>query len=125
MLKQWWQYEWAVAKRAWHEIKLTTFLSWSFFIGLGAYGGQWLSGLKSEHETELYIVIGVCSTAIGLCCAFFYKLFALPSKMAVEAQEKYNLTVKSHNQNIQELTDKFNELEAKLNNVTERASVTH
>jgi hypothetical protein len=86
MLKNWWAYEWRLAKRAAKVTSLKA-LGAGAVIGLFAYGFQW-NYLLREHEIKRSILIGLVSTVVGILCEFLFKLHAAPARTALEQEEK-------------------------------------
>lgn len=121
MFKIWWEYEWAVIRRAWKETKWTTFLGWSLFLGCLGFFGQWKMGVQSEHDALVKSGVAFGCAIIGGLCVLSIKLMFLPAKMADEQEEKLdsmvtadNAIVQSQKQEIQRLTEQLKNNQAQI-----------
>lgn len=120
MFSRWWEYERKVAKRAFKEVNLKTFVGWGFIIGILAYGLQMEAGLRTRHDTLVFVLIAFGCASTGALCAYVLKLFALPAKMADEEREKYDAALKSHADEKTKLTVSHNDAIRQLQNENQR-----
>jgi hypothetical protein len=93
MFKKWWDYEWLMMRRAATETSFKTFFGGGFLIGILAYWMQMKVGLRTPHDTWLFVLIGFGCAAVGVLCGFLLTLFTLPAKMANEQQRKHDSAV--------------------------------
>jgi len=114
MFTKWWKYEWAVIRRAFAETNVKAYLGGGFLVGVLAYVGQMAAGLRTKHDTLLFILIGLASAVVGVLCGFLIKLFTLPAKMAGEQQEQLRILNADATQTKQRLEDEIKNLKNEL-----------